>query len=145
MYKHDWPRMFRLCAYSALIGTPFTHYWFGFLDKAVNMGKLTALVKMGLDQTLMAPLGIGLFFLSVGLMEGQPASAAVAATKEKLRPTLLANWTIWPAANLVNFAFIPSEQRILYVNLVYIFWASFLSTMANQKPSSQAALELKEL
>ena len=33
IFKYDLPRVFRLCAYSALIGTPFTHYWFNFLDK----------------------------------------------------------------------------------------------------------------
>jgi hypothetical protein len=31
--QYDWSRMLRLCTYSALIGTPFSHVWFGFLDK----------------------------------------------------------------------------------------------------------------
>lgn len=33
---------------------------------------------------------------------------------------------LWPAANFVNFRFVPPEQRILYVNAVYIGWVSFL-------------------
>jgi hypothetical protein len=93
------------------------------------MGKFTALAKMCLDQTLMAPLGIALFFASVGLMEGQAPAAAVAGMREKLKPTLLANWTIWPAANFINFAFIPAEQRILYVNVVYVSWVGRVGGM----------------
>ena len=89
-------------------------------SQVVNLGKFTALGKMCLDQSFMAPLGIAMFFASVGLMEGQSPAAAVAAAQDKLKPTLLANWTIWPAANFINFAFIPAEQRILYVNIVYV-------------------------
>lgn len=32
-FSYDVPRVTRLCAYSALIGTPIGHYWFHFLDK----------------------------------------------------------------------------------------------------------------
>ena len=46
-----------------------------------------------------------------------------------LRPQL------WPAANFVNFRFVPPEQRILYVNAIYIGWVSFLSTMASSSSS----------
>jgi protein Mpv17 len=31
-----------------------------------------------------------------------------------------ANWAVWPLANLINFALIPPEQRILYVNVLAV-------------------------
>ena len=40
--------------------------------------------------------------------------------KEKFKPTLMANYLLWPAANLINFAFVPPSQRILYCNVVYV-------------------------
>lgn len=40
--------------------------------------------------------------------------------KEKFKPTLMANYMLWPAANLINFAFCPPSQRILYCNVVYV-------------------------
>jgi hypothetical protein len=45
---------------------------------------------------------------------------AVTEMKEKFRPTLMANYVLWPAANLVNFAFVPPSQRILYCNVIYV-------------------------
>lgn len=33
---------------------------------------------------------------------------------------LLANYAIWPLAHLINFRFVPSQQRILYINAVQV-------------------------
>lgn len=49
-----------------------------------------------------------------------PHPQAVAEAKEKFRPTLMANYMLWPAANLINFAFVPPSQRILYCNVIYV-------------------------
>ncbi|KIZ06048.1 protein Mpv17 [Monoraphidium neglectum] len=127
-FQYDWARAARLCAYAACLGTPIGHYWFAFLDKAVfptRMGHpLTAVLKMGLDQAFMAPAGMVLFFLSISLMEGKPLQQAVGVVRDKFVPTMIANYMV------VNFRFVPPEQRILYVNAIYIGWVSFLSSMA---------------
>ncbi|KAF6261972.1 hypothetical protein COO60DRAFT_1498627 [Scenedesmus sp. NREL 46B-D3] len=137
MFSYDAARATRLCAYSALIGSPIGHYWFQFLDKCIfpnaMANPMTAVIKTLLDQALMAPAGIGLFFCAMSVMEGNSMQEAWASTKEKFKPTMMANYMLWPVANLVNFAFVPPAQRILYCNVVYIFWASYLSAMASNK------------
>jgi protein Mpv17 len=40
--------------------------------------------------------------------------------RSKLRPTLLANWTVWPLAHVINFSCIAPAQRILYINVVNV-------------------------
>jgi hypothetical protein len=52
-------------------------------------------------------------------------------------PGLLANWKLWPAAQLVNFTVIPPEQRILFGNIVGVCWTCVISNM--QQSSSTAA------
>eukprot|EP00877_Chromochloris_zofingiensis_P007836 jgi/Chrzof1/3305/Cz12g20090.t1 len=140
-FVYDWARTCRLCLYSALIGTPVGHWWFGFLDKNIfptRMGHpITALAKTALDQLFMAPLGIAMFFFSVNMLEGNKPAAAAQVASEKFRPVLLANYMLWPAANLINFALVPPEQRILYVNVIYVFWVSFLSYMSARPSESQ--------
>lgn len=81
---------------------------------------VTAIVKTLLDQVIMAPAGIALFFQTMSMLEGSTVQEAWRATKEKFRPTLMANYVLWPAANLINFAFVPPSQRILYCNVVYV-------------------------
>lgn len=95
---------------------------------------LTALAKMGLDQALMAPAGLALFYVVVSLLEGKPWESAVGVARDKFPATLAANYALWPAANFVNFRFVPPEQRILYINVVAVGWVSVLSTLAAAPP-----------
>ncbi len=42
------------------------------------------------------------------------------------------NWTVWPLAQYINFAYIPTEQRVLYVTVLGLVWNSYLSHMGNR-------------
>jgi len=77
-----------------------------------------ALVKVALDQGIMAPAGLALFYLTLSVLEGHGPSAALGTLQTKYAPTLAANYVLWPAANAINFAFVPNDQRILYINIV---------------------------
>jgi hypothetical protein len=54
-------------------------------------------------------------------------------------PALLANWKLWPAAQLINFTLIPEEQRILYGNIVGICWTCVISNMQQASAAEDAA------
>lgn len=57
----------------------------------------------------------------------------------QMAPALLANYKLWPAAQLVSFALIPQEQRILYGNVVGIVWTVIISNMqqaGNEAPTA---------
>ena len=59
-------------------------------------------------------------------MQGHP-EATIPAIQNKLLPMMLANFAVWPIAHLINFKFIPSQQRILYINCIQVrinFWHS---------------------
>lgn len=46
---------------------------------------------------------------------------------------------VWPVAHIINFALVPSSQRILYINIVAVFWLAFLSwTASNGGPAGAA-------
>lgn len=59
----------------------------------------------------------------------------------QLVPGLLANWKLWPAAQLVNFTVIPPEQRILFGNIVGVCWTCVISKM-QQSSGSEPAVEV---
>ena len=55
-------------------------------------------------------------------IECVPASqhAVRPALADKFVPTMKASYRLWPAAHTFNFAFVPSEQRVLYMNVVAV-------------------------
>ena len=38
------------------------------------------------------------------------------AIHSKLVPMMIANYAVWPIAHIINFKFVPPQQRILYIN-----------------------------
>lgn len=127
---YDWVRTLRLAVWGALVNAPLGYKWFQLLDARVYPGNPTCtqavFAKMLLDQLIMAPFGTALFFAGMKTMEGTP-QLVVPTLKEKYPTALSANYLLWPLAHLVNFKFVPSSQRILYVNAVAVAWTAMLS------------------
>lgn len=136
-HKYDVARTVRLAAFGGLVGGPMAHGWFQVLDKGIlpsNPKHPVAVVsKMVLDQVLMAPVGTCIFYMSLATMSGVPMKG-ICDVREKLVPTLVTSYKLWPAAHLVNFAMVPPHMRVLYINVVSVVWAVMLSTIAS-KPS----------
>ena len=82
-----------------------------------------------MDQLLWAPACTGVFYAYKCAAEGRPRELR-AELRKKYRPTLLAGWCLWPAANLASFALVPTRHRILYANVVSIFGTYLLSRAA---------------
>lgn len=59
------------------------------------------------------------FINSMPALQGHP-EATIPAIQNKLIPMMLANFAVWPIAHLINFKFIPSQQRILYINCIQV-------------------------
>ena len=53
------------------------------------------------------------------LCQGRP-DKALSSIQQKLIPVLLTNYAVWPLAHIINFRFVPSSQRILYVNFCQV-------------------------
>ena len=76
----------------------------------------------------MSPIGTTLFYLVTSVLQGE-TSQVPTKLKDKFVPTLIASYTLWPAAHAINFKFVPSQQRILYTNIVSVSTAIFSSVV----------------
>jgi protein Mpv17 len=136
----DYMRTARFSAFGLCIHGPIGHYWYQFLDRTVmtNAPKsgIAVATKTAIDQLLWAPIFTSIFFSFMKTVEGHP-DQVVDEVKTKLWPTMKVNWGVWPLAHLINFRFVPSSQRILYINSVQIGYNTFLSTMAAAKTKEE--------
>lgn len=69
------------------------------------------------------------FFAFLKALEGTP-ELIIPTLQTKVIPTVAANYVIWPAAHVISFKYVPSHQRILYNNVIAIFWNCYLSIVA---------------
>jgi hypothetical protein len=53
----------------------------------------------------------------------------------------LTSGTVWPIAHIVNFKFIPSSQRILYINTIQVGYNAFLSSMSSKSTDDKKNIE----
>jgi protein Mpv17 len=132
---YDWERTSRACIYGGAIFAPIiTKWWYPLLNQVQGSNAVVAALKrMSMDQLIFAPIfGVPLYFTGIGLLEGKSLTEVQASLGRNYVPTLLANWTIWPAFQFVNFMVIPFEYRLLAVNFMSIGWNTFLSLKNNR-------------
>ena len=62
-----------------------------------------------------------------------PAAHALRALRRVLvLPQVTGSWKVWPIAHTINFRFIPSSQRVLYINSIQIGYNCFLSVISSR-------------
>ena len=44
----------------------------------------------------------------------------------------MGSWKVWPLVHAINFRFVPSSQRVMYINSVQVGYNCFLSIIANR-------------
>lgn len=125
--SNDWPRTVRMTTVGLLIG-PIGHVWYRFLDSTFpGNSKMTVLKKLALEQALVSPSLLLGFFIGMGTLEGKSLKLCIDEIKEKFVFVYLVDCLFWPPVQAVNFYFLPSRYRVLYVSLALLIWNVFLS------------------
>jgi len=129
----DFMRTARMATFGLLWHGPSGHYFYGFLDaKLPGTAMTTVITKVGIDQVLWNPIFGIVFFSYLGLTEGKKPAEIQEKIKADLPTAVVGSWSYWIPAHLVNFRFIPGEQRLLYINCMQIVYNIFLSFIGNK-------------
>ena len=57
----------------------------------------------------------------------------MAEVRLKLWPTLLTGWKVWPFISFINFMFVPMPFQVAFINVVSIFWSTYMSYMKSNE------------
>lgn len=69
--------------------------------------------------------------LASGSMVISAGRKAGSMVREGIWETMVVCWKLWPIANLINFAFVPANLRVLFMNFVGLGWNIYLSAAVN--------------
>lgn len=118
---------------------PVTHFWYETLDKILQVLPIqgTLLQKIFLDAIIFSPVTISGYFVVRSLLEGKGLDGGLTKVKNLFVPTLFGAWKFWPAANIINFGLIAKEYRVLFVNILGVFWAGYLTFVNSKKIATQ--------
>ncbi|KAL7640809.1 UNVERIFIED_CONTAM: hypothetical protein RMT77_009094 [Armadillidium vulgare] len=144
--KFDWRRTGRLFLVGLSQGPPH-HYFYTWLDKVLpRKTAKTVVKKILIDQIVAAPFFAITFFVGAGLLEGKSLRESYDEFKQKFPAVYLFDWCIWPPTQAINFYYVPTQYRVLYVNMITIIWDIFLSYMKHyDQPKKIDSIPQKEL
>lgn len=129
----NWARIARMSAFGFLIHGPAGHYFYSFLDRLiVGTSPLKVASKVAIDQILWAPVFTALFFSFLGFAEGKSLDDVIEKIKRDTWIAVTTSWKFWPLAHTINFAFVPTSQRLLYINSLQIGYNVILSMLGNK-------------
>jgi hypothetical protein len=120
-----------------IIGTlyvaPILHVLYSRILPALvpELSTVGAIKKLLVDQLGASPLIMLGFYPAINLVEGRSMSHAIQDLKEKYVATMIANYKIWPPANLINFLFVPIQYQVLWANFVSLLFNAVLSYLHN--------------
>ncbi|TNY17046.1 hypothetical protein DMC30DRAFT_420165 [Rhodotorula diobovata] len=125
---HDYMRTLRLAGYGGLIFAPLITRVYGYIDRIRFQSKVaTTVARVGVDQFVLTPCVLTLFFTCQSLLEGKGFGEARRRIETSWWPTIQANWGTWIPVQTLNFSVVPPHLRLLTVNVVSLFWNAYLS------------------
>ncbi|KAI6118236.1 hypothetical protein F5141DRAFT_609658 [Pisolithus sp. B1] len=145
--NHDFLRTARLTFYGGAIFGPALTKWYQLLNRIKFSSPTKAVVyRVWLDQAILTPVAVGVFFGTMSILEGQGVSGAsgthphgksLCSSAEKIltvaqqayEPTLIRNWMVFIPTQIINFSIVPHHLRFVVVSVVSLFWNTYLSAV----------------
>ncbi|XP_045766757.1 mpv17-like protein isoform X2 [Maniola jurtina] len=122
----------RIVAVGSCLYAPTLYYWYKFLDKKfVGTAVKVVATKVASDQLIMTPTLLAAFYTLLGVLERK--EDVFEELKDKYWKTFVANQAFWIPGQTINFFFVPSHLRVVYVASVSFVWINVLCFIKRQK------------
>jgi len=126
----------------AIFVGPYIHSWYEqlwkvgtWLDRKKGASKTTqTLAQVSIDQTIGVSIFLPLYFFVYEFIEAMVSmrtprfTATAMKIKSDLLSIILVNWKVWPFTNFLSFSYVPKNLRVLFANIVSVFWNAYLCT-----------------
>uniref|UniRef100_A0A023F7S6 Putative conserved plasma membrane protein n=1 Tax=Triatoma infestans TaxID=30076 RepID=A0A023F7S6_TRIIF len=114
------------------INSNLLYYWYRWLDRTLPGSNLKIVTKkLLLDQCLLTPQIVVIFYVSMSIMEGK--EDIFAELQQKFIPTFQTSCLFWLPAQCINFLFIPPMARVVYVGICSFMWVNILCWLKQKK------------
>ena len=139
----DGARTLRFAAFGFFLYGPTSSVWYSSLDLYIlpenPTSGLAVASKVFADQVLWAPVLISsLFAFDLAFDTSWTTKLTLSKKIENdLFSALKVNWSFWPMFHLFSFRFVPTEDRILYINCVQVLFNVFLVYTSSKREEGE--------
>lgn len=114
------------------------HGWYRILELSFGASmknRKVVILKCVADQICYAPFSICVFFSFVGVRAGGTVLEINERIYSKISTLFVSTWvadcTLWPIVNAVNFSLIPLNYRPTFVGIAQLTWMTYLAFVGN--------------
>ncbi|XP_072947482.1 mpv17-like protein [Epargyreus clarus] len=122
----------RIVTVGSCLYAPTLFYWYRFLDKKfIGTSVKVVMTKVASDQFIATPILLATFYTLLGILERK--EDVFEELREKYWKTFIANQAFWIPGQTINFFFVPSNLRVVYVASASFIWINVLCFIKRQK------------
>jgi len=126
-------RFVTLSLFGFLYHGPSGHYFYNWLDKTIEGSDAKAVFsKVAFDQIIWCPIFMTVFFTYLGLVAGDSFGVIGNKIKTDLFTAVQGSWKVWPFVHAVNFKFISTKHRLVFINAIQVAFNMFLSLIGSK-------------
>ncbi|KRX79712.1 Mpv17-like protein [Trichinella sp. T6] len=128
--RFDFVRTARFICIGSFFFAPLLKSWFAFLQNRIHckaFPRLSPVKRLFADQIICSPVILASFLVLLRTLEMKPIKTAFHQCRTQFWDIYLTGLRVWPLMQLVNFYLVPLEHRILVVQMVAIFWNTYLA------------------
>ncbi|CAN8009624.1 unnamed protein product [Ixodes pacificus] len=113
---------------------PTQRTWLILMDKRLvrTTGPIATVKKVVLGQLVFAPVSVFGFLVFLGVLQGRTRADIERNIRENYSTIMKTFYKLWPAAQVINFQYVPLPYRLLYTNCVSLVWHTYMSWKANR-------------
>ncbi|XP_061762522.1 peroxisomal membrane protein 2 [Nerophis ophidion] len=120
----------RYAIYGLFITGPVSHYFYQLMEVWMpSTDPYCVLKRLLLDRLVFAPGFLLLFFFVMNILEVKGLDDFMKKFRRSYWTALKMNWRVWTPFQFININFVPLQFRVLFANMVALFWYAYLASV----------------
>ncbi|XP_003974957.1 peroxisomal membrane protein 2 [Takifugu rubripes] len=120
----------RYAVYGLFITGPVSHCFYQLMEALIPTTDPHCIIKrLLLDRLIFAPGFLLIFYFVMNILEFKGWEEFEKKLKGSFWTALKMNWKVWTPFQFVNINFVPVQFRVLFANMVALFWYAYLASV----------------
>ncbi|CAN9513235.1 unnamed protein product [Ophioblennius macclurei] len=120
----------RYAIYGLFITGPVSHVFYQLMEVWMPATDPYCIIKrLLLDRLFFAPGFLLLFYFVMNILEAKGWDDFEKKMRNSYWTALKMNWKVWTPFQFININFVPVQFRVLFANMVALFWYAYLASV----------------